>query len=95
MASYQRERLVDAGVHLHRRPPGWRVSVVTSRAPAPGTARCSEGGQRGIRKHLHRSGFHQRGQIGHPAGVLPDVPTVRHRDVGAGSAPNRRRRTAR
>ena len=43
------------------------------------------GGQGGIRKHLHRSGVDERGQIGRTAGgVLPHMPAVRHRHMGAG-----------
>ena len=65
-------------------PPGCRVSVVTSRASVAGHRALLGRGQLGVRKHLRRSGFHQRGQIRRaPRGVLPDVAAVGRGHVGA------------
>ena len=42
-------------------------------------------GQSGIRKHLGGGRFHQGGQIRGALGrVLPDMPAIRHGDMGAG-----------
>ena len=79
----QGEGLIDPGVHLNRGPArvaGQCGDQARALAGHRTLLRRSDGG---VRKHLHRSGFHQRGQIG-LSGVLPDVPAVGHGDVGTG-----------
>ena len=73
-------------MHLNRSPAG----VPGQRGDQPraltGHRALLGGGQRRVRKHLHRSRFHQRREIGGAVPcVLPDVSAVGRGDVGAGN----------
>ncbi len=79
----QGEGLVDTGVHLHRSATGMPGQGGHQSRARTGHRPLLGGTQRGIRKHLHRSGFDERGQIGWVGGgVLPDMPAVRHGHMG-------------
>ena len=84
----QRERFVDAGVHLHRGPTGMPSECRHQPGPFAGNRPLLRGSQRSIRKHLDRGRLHQCSEVSRTLRrVFPDVPAVWHRDMRARNEP--------